>query len=1299
VSARQEDFVFAEHVLRRGFATEEQVQECLDLLERLRGEMSLEETLEGILLKRGYIAPAQAQVIRQAINPEAAGRSRNQIEGYRLLARLGSGAMGSVYKARHDKLDILVALKVLRVELAKSKTQVARLNQPNIVRSLDVGESNGFHYFAMEFVDGPTARNLIREGRLKEKDALRIVTAVARALEHAHGAGIIHRDVKPANIMLSKSGQVKLGDFGLARGQGPSELTLEHAAIGTPQYLAPEQAASAANATPRSDLFSLGATLYHLVTGQPPFSGDSLAEIFGRVIRADFEPPEAVVDDLSIDTVYLIHRLMRPNPKNRYASASELLADLEKLERGERIAPADFKGDYQSFLDRRRRKRAGIAAAAIAVIVVSAWFTASTIARHRAEEERLATCRTLNVRGAGELDALATIDGLRKKRGELGSALAEGASCNPETVRDLDRRVESLDAAIDQVERAERLLAAARESTADYRQLASQADSIHPALSGAAKRVKYVRAEIGRLSEEAAEERYTEVYVAHDDVPQAVADLKEFAAELKTRFLPNQRRIREVSTHARDLENLKQAYDRARAEHGDRFDDAIEAEDFDSAMRYVELIENAWGGALSRYRELPAIFLANFPHEDRERRDTLQTAERTAWLAARDEADRKDRAGRPDQAHEIVRKFLSGAENYRKTAEQRLRQLKERTQALQEAQLRDVAQIEEAFRNALGERRYGAAVALVARRKADYAWFGDGAQRFATMERRAEAIENSLLDKLLPRLRSMQSVPVVGITQNEKRKTAPGSAIEVAPDADRYRLRVGDESYAFTLRQLEYETLAEAFRVKTAKTVDERLAAGYFLIAESFGHRDDPIAARDKLDIAAKRLDGTGDPWLVGVNDERKKLNERIRKGEERAQELLLQMQEAASHNDHEQALILCKQLLEYYAWTETVRKAKFLPGKLRDLEDLAGAFLFRKLRGIPPEQFETEASGLTTIRYTGAPFHPLADQVPGGVDRETWLRPREEKFYKAIRGNPDAPGFDAYFHRAIHQLLDWSGPVDVVHPATGKMLETPGYMLQVKDPTQPDRKWWQKTLDEDELTIRLENHFDPEKDWSIELTVEWVESLWFEKVIEGGRVVATEHRARVPVYFAVACGKAQGAIGYFPKKNGGVAGTRVFLDERMMPEDAHEDELGEFHWHMANDPRRKKIGTSDRAWLDSRTWKTGVPYRVRFARAGHELHFWMAPLADWKAQGPFVREKDPEAGEEERTPDDWKRGKVENYKGAVHVWLKSNARVLDDAVDYPEKGGPKFRFFDRVRFTLRDVEVTGILRDRDGGP
>jgi serine/threonine protein kinase len=127
VPARQEDFVFAEHVLRHGYATEPQVQECLKLLDHVRDELKLDESLAGLMLKKGYLAPAQASVVEAEINPDRAGRPKNAIEGYRLLARLGSGAMGSVYKAQHLKLDIPVALKVLRPSLASSRTQIERL--------------------------------------------------------------------------------------------------------------------------------------------------------------------------------------------------------------------------------------------------------------------------------------------------------------------------------------------------------------------------------------------------------------------------------------------------------------------------------------------------------------------------------------------------------------------------------------------------------------------------------------------------------------------------------------------------------------------------------------------------------------------------------------------------------------------------------------------------------------------------------------------------------------------------------------------------------------------------------------------------------------------------------------------------------------------------------------------------------------------------------------------------------------------------------------------------------------------
>ena len=123
--------------------------------------------------------------------------------------------------------------------------------------------------------------------------------------------------MKPGNIMVAKDGRVKLADFGLARSKTPSDLTLEHASIGTPQYVAPEQMRRAGDARPHSDLFSLGATLYHMVTGQPPFDGENLGEIVQNVLACRFPPPEAIRRDLSVDTLYVIHRLMRRDPPGR----------------------------------------------------------------------------------------------------------------------------------------------------------------------------------------------------------------------------------------------------------------------------------------------------------------------------------------------------------------------------------------------------------------------------------------------------------------------------------------------------------------------------------------------------------------------------------------------------------------------------------------------------------------------------------------------------------------------------------------------------------------------------------------------------------------------------------------------------------------------------------------------------------------------------------------------------------------------------------------------------------------------
>jgi len=205
-------------------------------------------------------------------------KKRKRIGGFEVLSRVGRGGMGTVYKARQVSMNRIVALKILPPSRAKNATYVqrflrearsaAQLSHTNIVQAIDVGNADGYYYFAMEFVDGETVQALLeREGVLDERHALTIATAVAHALDHAHRHGIVHRDVKPGNIMIDLHGAVKLADLGLARSVEPIDtVTVDGVGVGTPHYIAPEQARGETDVDCRADIYSLGATLYHLLT-------------------------------------------------------------------------------------------------------------------------------------------------------------------------------------------------------------------------------------------------------------------------------------------------------------------------------------------------------------------------------------------------------------------------------------------------------------------------------------------------------------------------------------------------------------------------------------------------------------------------------------------------------------------------------------------------------------------------------------------------------------------------------------------------------------------------------------------------------------------------------------------------------------------------------------------------------------------------------------------------------------------------------------------------------------------------
>jgi|GEM_PF-1122983 len=264
----------------------------------------------------------------------------SKIGGFELLATLGKGGMGVVFKARQVSMDRIVALKVLPPSLAKNEAFVqrflrearsaARLNHPNIVQGIDVGQAEGHYYFAMEFVDGTTVRDMIKaQGRLDEKTALNIVGAVARGLEHAAKHGIIHRDIKPDNIMVARDGAVKLADLGLARTtEKPDTMTIEGTALGTPYYMAPEQVRAETDLDTRADIYALGATLFHMVTGEFAFTGANAGAIMARHLSDPVPSAKDKCPEVSRATDELIQRMMAKDPADRPQTPTELLGEI-----------------------------------------------------------------------------------------------------------------------------------------------------------------------------------------------------------------------------------------------------------------------------------------------------------------------------------------------------------------------------------------------------------------------------------------------------------------------------------------------------------------------------------------------------------------------------------------------------------------------------------------------------------------------------------------------------------------------------------------------------------------------------------------------------------------------------------------------------------------------------------------------------------------------------------------------------------------------------------------------------------
>jgi serine/threonine-protein kinase len=340
----KQDTLLGQMIVTTGLATKDEVEDCVAIQTELAKEQN-QRSLADLLVENGYVTRSQVERVRPQMEEQGA---MQQIPGYQILSKLGAGAMAAVFKARQMSLDRMVAIKVLPKRMSDNKDFVerfykegkaaAKLNHPNIVGAFDVGEANGFHYFVMEYVDGQTVYDKLEKGeRYSEKEALKLVIQTCEALAHSHKAGFIHRDVKPKNIMITKEGNAKLADMGLAREASDKEAAEAEAgkAYGTPYYISPEQIRGEMDVDQRADLYSLGATFYHMVTGRVPFDAATPSAVMHKHLKEELIPPDHLNPDLSAGVGEIIELAMQKKAKNRYQTAEEMLEDLKRVEAGE----------------------------------------------------------------------------------------------------------------------------------------------------------------------------------------------------------------------------------------------------------------------------------------------------------------------------------------------------------------------------------------------------------------------------------------------------------------------------------------------------------------------------------------------------------------------------------------------------------------------------------------------------------------------------------------------------------------------------------------------------------------------------------------------------------------------------------------------------------------------------------------------------------------------------------------------------------------------------------------------------
>jgi serine/threonine protein kinase len=341
---------FVQSLSSSGLLSQEELSRLVRNLSHGSGLLDVRRLKES-LVEQNKITRFQAEAVQYGM------AERLFLGDYILLERIGMGGMGFVYKAKHRFMSRIVALKVLpefAVRTAQNLKRFQRevraaasLDHPNIVMAYDAGECGGSHFLVMQYIDGPNLKQRVDEGGLLTvPQAVDCMLQAARGLAYAHHKGVIHRDMKPSNLLLTSDGVVKILDMGLARivedlsEEDDARLTQPGQLLGTVDYVAPEQIADTHLADARSDIYSLGCTLHYLLTGNPPFNGSSVAEVLWAHEKTP--PPQLPVDndDQSQILAEIFQLMLQKEPDDRYPSMHELIADLELIYTG----PADWGG-------------------------------------------------------------------------------------------------------------------------------------------------------------------------------------------------------------------------------------------------------------------------------------------------------------------------------------------------------------------------------------------------------------------------------------------------------------------------------------------------------------------------------------------------------------------------------------------------------------------------------------------------------------------------------------------------------------------------------------------------------------------------------------------------------------------------------------------------------------------------------------------------------------------------------------------------------------------------------------------